>query len=163
MVLQFLTELYQDGLSYSALNTARSALAAIVQTTDNKSVGANPNVVRFMKGVFELRTALPRCRQTWDVEVLLNFFRQQKDNDGLSLKDLTGKLCALLLLASAQRVQTIHLMKLSAIKFHDKGCTIYVAGKLKHNQPGHHQSPLEFFRYVDDRKLCVVTCLNDYI
>ena len=162
LVLEFLTQLYQLGLGYSAMNTARSAVSAVTVTDDDRSIGAHSKIVRFMKGVFEQRTPQPRYKQTWDVNVLLTFFRQQQNNKDLSLKDLTVKLCALLLIASAQRVQTIHLIKLGSIHFHEKGCTILMVEKLKHTKPGKCQNALEF-SYYEDKKICVVTCLKDYI
>ena len=51
MVLQFL-KLYEEGLGYSAVNTARSALSAAVICPDNKTVGSHPLVVWFLKGIF---------------------------------------------------------------------------------------------------------------
>ncbi|KAK7487074.1 hypothetical protein BaRGS_00021744 [Batillaria attramentaria] len=95
------------------MNTARSAISAVVQTHTDRSIGTDPRIVRFMKGAFELRPALPRYKDTWDVEQLLGYIRTWKNNSELSLKLLTMKLCALLLLASAQRLQTIHLIKRS--------------------------------------------------
>ena len=59
-VLDFLTELFDDGLGYSAINTARSAISAVTQT----AVGSCPQVIRFLKGVFELRTPLPKYTHT---------------------------------------------------------------------------------------------------
>ena len=162
MVLQYLTRLYESGLGYNAINTARSALSAVVQTSENVSVGAHPKVVRFMKGVFELRTPQPRYQQTWDVEKLLSYFRDQEENSSMALKELTRKLCALLMITTAQRVQTIHLIRLDCIHFHEKGCTIVLKDKLKHTRPGHFQSPLQLPRYTEE-KLCVVACLEEYI
>ena len=98
MVLQFLTTLYEEGLGYSAINTARSALSAVVILPDNKTVGSHPLVVRFLKGIFELRTPQPRCNETWDVYKVLHYFKHLGENSELSLKDLTFKLYALLLL-----------------------------------------------------------------
>lgn len=110
MVLKLLTVLYQVGLSYSAINTARSALSVVIRTKGGKTVGSDPIVVRLLKGIYELRTPLPRYSATWDVSTLLSHFKQL-DNIGLSLKDWSLKLCALLLLVYAQRVQTIHLIE----------------------------------------------------
>ena len=113
-VLDFLTELL-DGLGYSAINTARSAISAVTQTV----VGSCPQVIRFLKGVFELRTPLPKYThtRTRDARVLSDYFRKQKPNVDLTLKELSKKLPALLLIVSAQRVLTIHLVKLSCIQF----------------------------------------------
>lgn len=52
-VLSFLTELYENGLGYSAINTARSALSSYGIKHSGVSIGSN-NLVRFLK-VFNLR------------------------------------------------------------------------------------------------------------
>ncbi|XP_070191587.1 uncharacterized protein [Littorina saxatilis] len=154
-VLQFLTKLYEDGLAYSAINTARSALSAVVILPDNKTVGCHPLVIRFLKGIFELRTPQPRYNETWDVDKVLQFFRNLGENSELSLKDLTLKLCSLLLLITAHRVQTIHLIRLRNICFHDDGCTIYITEKLKQSTPDFHPKPLQLPFYTEDKPLCV--------
>ena len=56
--IEFLFTEYQRGLSYSALNTIRSALSTVIFPTD-QSFGSHPLVTRFMKGVFESRPSLP--------------------------------------------------------------------------------------------------------
>ena len=89
-----------------------------------KTVGGHPKVVWFMKGVYELRTPMPRYQHTWDVQIVLNHFKTLEQNEDLSLKDLTKKIYALLLLVTAQRVQTLHRIKLSCVHVHDKGCSI---------------------------------------
>lgn len=162
LVLTFLTELFEEGLGYSAINTARSAISTVMHYDQERSIGTHPKVTRFMKGVFEMRTPLPRYKATWDVSVLLEHFKRKEHNSKLSLKELTKKLCALLLITTAQRVQTIHFVKLSCLQFHETGCTIQVVDKLKHTRPGHHQQALELHKYTD-LKLCVVNCLLEYI
>lgn len=69
-VIQFLTSLFERSLSYSSLNTARSALSTII-TVDGMSIGNHPLVVRFLKGVFNLRPPVPRYKGVWDVLYLL--------------------------------------------------------------------------------------------
>ena len=161
-VLQLLTTLYEEGLGYSAINTARSALSATVILPDNKTVGSHPLVVQFLKGIFELRTPQPRYNETWDVYKVLHYFKHLGENSELSLKDVTFKLCALLLI-STQRVQTVHLISLSDIHFHDDGCTIHITEKFKQSRPGFHPQPLQLSYYAEDKTLCVVTCLREYI
>lgn len=63
-VLTYLTELYNAGLGYSCINTARSALSSFLQLENCVSVGSHPLVRRFMKGVFNLRPSLPRYNVT---------------------------------------------------------------------------------------------------
>ena len=50
----------------------------------------------------------------WDVIVVMDYFRQWKDNTDLSLKELSMKTATLVALVSAQRVQSVH-------KLHDAG------------------------------------------
>lgn len=162
MVLEFLTDLFDRGFSHSALNTARSSLSSYMTLKGNCQVGDHPSICRFMKGVYQLRTPLPKYQSTWDVNLLLEFFKGQNDSQFLSLKELTQKLCALLLISSAQRVQTIHVIKLNGIMFHDRGCTIMIKDKLKSTRPAFHQKALQLERY-QDKKVCVVDCLREYL
>ena len=48
-VIEFLTEIFQSGIGYSCLNTARSALSAVIVFPDNTPAGSHPLVIRFMK------------------------------------------------------------------------------------------------------------------
>ena len=58
--INFLGELFHQGIGYSALNTARSALSSIIFVPSNTTFGTHPLVCRFIKGAFELRPSLPR-------------------------------------------------------------------------------------------------------
>ena len=50
-VLEFIYELYNQGKSYSLLNTTRSALSSFVLLLDGKDLGSHPLISRFLKGV----------------------------------------------------------------------------------------------------------------
>ena len=51
-VLNFLTQLFNTGVCYSAINTAKSALSALIVLSDSRSLGQHSLVTRYMKGVF---------------------------------------------------------------------------------------------------------------
>ena len=51
--INFLAELYNSGIGYSAINTARSAVSSIVTLPNNSSFGSHPMVCCFLKGLFE--------------------------------------------------------------------------------------------------------------
>ena len=161
VILEFLTELYDKGFSYSAINSARSALSSYV-SLDNYQVGNHPLISRLVKGVYQLRTPMPKYKNTWDTDKLLNYFKNQEDSLELHLKEHTQKLCALLMLESTQRVQTIHLVKIKHIFIHERGCTILTPEKLKTTRPKFHQKPLEIERNAE-KKICPVVCLEDYL
>ena len=46
--VNFLAELYKEGIGYSALNTARSALSTVFNLPNNQTFGTNPLVTRFI-------------------------------------------------------------------------------------------------------------------
>jgi len=115
-VLEFLTIIHENGLSYSSVNTAKSALSSILDLGTQTCLGQLPIVKRFMKGVFEWRPSLPKHKHIWDVKIVLDFFRQQCLPSALSLKDLSAKVAFLLCLVSGQRCQTIKLMSIDSMQ-----------------------------------------------
>ncbi len=48
-VLDFLTMLFHEGLAYSAINTAMSALSYFLGMNDTEPVGSHSLIVRFIK------------------------------------------------------------------------------------------------------------------
>lgn len=79
--LEFLMSLFRQGLGYSAINTARSALSAIITLGDKTTFREHLLVTRFMKGIFELKPFLSWYTVIWDVGIVL------------ALQQLTKKLC----------------------------------------------------------------------
>ena len=69
--VNFLAELYSRGLSYSALNTARSALSSIISLQEDLSFGNHPLVSCSLKGTFTIRPAMPKYNEVWDVNEVL--------------------------------------------------------------------------------------------
>jgi len=95
-VIEFLTRLYDSGSSYSAINTAWSALSATVELADSPhSVGEHPLVRRFVRATYQSRPPLPRYQTIWDVSKVLNFLKTWSPVNKLSLKLLTLKLVML--------------------------------------------------------------------
>lgn len=161
--IEFLTNLHEKGLGYSSLNSARSALSALYSVLGVKEFGSHPLICRFLKGIFELTPSVPRYKETWDVSLVLNFFKTQKGNEFLSLYDVTQKLCALMLLATAHRLQTIHSIRLSCIHFYDGYVEIEIIDKVKNSKPDIHNSVLKFEKFNKEPKLCVVKTLIEYL
>ena len=75
MALDFLSSLYEAGLSYNSINTARCALFFILQLSVSEvTFGQSPIVKQFMKGIFELYPALSHYKVIGDLRKVLNFF-----------------------------------------------------------------------------------------
>lgn len=162
-VLEFLTELYESDCSYSTLNTARSALSTIVTLPGNISVGNHPLIVRFLRGVFQTRPALPKYTSIWDVKVVLTFLKTLSPASKLTLKDLTLKLTMLLMLVSGQRIQTIQLLNIEHMNVRSSVFEFTITDKVKQTKPGRHLNNLSFKAYAPDKRLCVYNYLKTYL
>ena len=57
-VVAFLTDLYDEGLSYSAINTAKSMLSSSLEIIHKRDIGKEVLIRRFMKGIFHLRPVI---------------------------------------------------------------------------------------------------------
>ena len=164
-VLRFLTDLFSERhLSYSALNTARSALATFLVIGDGvHTVGTHPLIIKFMRGVFNLRPPKPRYKEIWDVKLVFNYLRKFSPAKSLSLKNLTLKLVMLMALISAQRVQSLHLLNLEKMQLKNNKAVFVIDHLLKQSRPGNAGKILDLQAYPADRRLCVLTYLKQYI
>lgn len=60
-VLNFLVFLYKNGNKYGTINSTKAALSLIL----GSNITNDSRITRFMKGVFKLRTPLPKYNVTW--------------------------------------------------------------------------------------------------
>ena len=102
ITVDFLTDMFNSGYGYSAINTARAAV----------SIGSHPLVCRFMRGVFNLRPSIPRYTHMWDVSIVLNYLRTLPAVE-LNLHMLSAKLVTPCTLTAGQRCQTLHALDIS--------------------------------------------------
>ena len=100
MNLIFLATLLYPGLGYNAIRVARSALSSYLVLKDGVPFGQQMLVIRFMKGVFEMKPSLPKYSNTWNVNVVLNYLELLHPHNKLTLKKLSQKLAMLLALLS---------------------------------------------------------------
>ena len=161
--LQFLTDLFNQGLSYSTLNTARSALSTIVMIDGEKTFGSNHIVTRFMKGVFESRKPKPKYDKIWDVSVVLKHLSSLYPNESLSLKDLTHKVLMLILLVSSQRGQSIHFLDLQYVTMEEDYYSFDLAEHIKTSTPRSPHTKIDISVYEPDSTICPLACLKAYI
>lgn len=162
-VIDFLTGLFtEQNLSYSSLNTARSALSTTV-LVDNIPVGRHPMVVRFMRGVFNLRPSMTRYKVTWDVSVVLEYLCTLFPLSSLTLKYLSLKLVMLIALTSAQRLQTLQMLKINLMNQFESCFVFSFDCPLKHSRPKKGIKPLELKAYQADERLCVYKVLVEYL
>ncbi|CAC5386194.1 unnamed protein product [Mytilus coruscus] len=90
-VLSFLSSLYDSGLSYSAINTVKSAISSICSVTSGIDIGKHKLVTRYMRGIFNARPSLPKYTETWDVNIVLDYLKSLPANEELTLLQLSQK------------------------------------------------------------------------
>ena len=159
----FLRELSQRGLKYSAINSARSALSAMLPLYDGKSFGSNPAVVLLCRGASTTNPSKGRYTGFWDVVEVLELFQEWGQNEKLSLKVLTYKVVMLLLLITAQRGQTILNLSLQDAVFERDEVTFFLQTLLKHNRAGDSLDVITLNAFDADRDVCVVDALHEYV
>ena len=98
-ILLFLYDLFQSGVWYRVLNTARSLWSTFIDT-DGVPVGQHRVITRFMKGIFNIKPALPKYKFTGNVGIVITYISKIDTN---SLKYLSQKLATLLVLLCGQR------------------------------------------------------------
>uniref|UniRef100_A0ABD2W283 Core-binding (CB) domain-containing protein n=1 Tax=Trichogramma kaykai TaxID=54128 RepID=A0ABD2W283_9HYME len=81
-VISFLTKRFKESLSYSSINSDKSAIPLI----STNEMGNDKLVKRFMKGSFKSRPPVPKYNHTWDVETVFTYFEQLKDDKDLSIE-----------------------------------------------------------------------------
>ena len=161
-VINFLGEIFDTGVSYSAVGTARSALSTFLWL-EGKPAGVHPLVCRFLRGVFAERPALPRYEVTWDVGVVFDYLKKLDPPQSLSLKDLSFKLTMLLALLAGQRHQTLKFLDIFNMSITADQVKFRVSDVLKHTRPGHHVPELVFPAYDLDIRLCPVKYIIQYL
>ncbi|XP_031568824.1 uncharacterized protein LOC116303435 [Actinia tenebrosa] len=160
--INFLTHLYENGLGYSAINTARSALSMVIDTS-GVTFGTHPLVTRFLKGVYEMKPSLPRYTHVWDVRTVLTYLNTLSPLRDLSLKVLTLKLTTLLCLLTGQRCQTIAKLNTEYMQKTQNSYIFTIRETLKTSKPGRHLEPIELREYKPNPNLCVVEHITQYL
>ena len=164
-VANFLASLFEQGASYSTVNSARSALSAYLapQNKQGPSIGSHPDICRLLKGVFEERPALPKYQEVWSVDVVLDHLLEWPHVHELSLKQLSLRTVILLTLLTGQRGHALHALNVSDVRLHAQKCTIMFSVKQKHTRPGAHTEPATILAFPNNAKLCLIKHLERYL
>ncbi|CAD6226508.1 GSCOCG00005860001-RA-CDS, partial [Cotesia congregata] len=159
LVLKYLTFRFNQDASYGTLNSERSAIY-LISTID---LGSDPSISRFFKGVFKNRPPKPKYDTTWNTEAVLNWVEALGPLKTLDLKTLTFKLVSLLALATAHRVQTLSLIKLSDMIISKTNVIIKVSDQIKTSRVGAAQPSFNLPFFKERKSACVTTVLLEYL
>lgn len=161
-MLNFLITLHERNLSYSAINTARSALSTFLENNTGISIGKSRLVVRLMKGLFEMKPTKSRYNFIWDVKIVLDFLEHFYPVCNLDLYELTLKLVMLLALVTAQRAQTLFFMNIQNMFKREESYVFWFDEHCKQATPTNKPSNIIVSPFVN-KKLCPVTHLEEYL
>ncbi|XP_071947007.1 uncharacterized protein [Antedon mediterranea] len=164
-VLKFLHNLFKEGLSYSSLNTARSALACCFtdyQGKEDRPITRHVLVTKYMKGVFNCRPPAPRYAVTWDANIVLDYLSLMQPLYKLSLRDLSYKLVMLMALTSGQRCNMLAGLDTKSMIKSGNGFDFSITVLAKQDRPNKLFSSLRFKKY-SKRELCVFNTLESYL
>lgn len=162
-VSRFLIWLAKEGCAYSTINIARCSLSAVIHKGDYNTVGNNRYVGMVVAASGNANPPKPKYSSTWNVKDVFKVFKRWGRNTSLSLQHLSWKLTLLLLLCTAQRGQTVWLLKLSGMQYVDEGVVFAMQDLLKHNKPGDPLSIIKVAKFPEDTRLCPVQCLKAYV
>ena len=157
-VLDFLATLSESIATYGTLNSYRFAISLVT----NVNLGSDERIKRFCKGVSVLKPSKPKYVLTWDPAPVLTYLSSLWPHESLNTKILTGKLVTLLALASAQRVQTLSLIKRKNIVLGDP-TIVKIPDRTKTSGIGRFQPSMTFRKFTDQPALCVVSLLLFYM
>ena len=159
-VLLFLYDLFQSGVEYSVMNTARSSLSTFI-IIDGVRVGQHPVITRFMKGVFNIKPALPKYNFIWDVGIVITYISKI---DTYSLTYLSQKLATLLVLLCGQRCgEILSVLDIRNLDLSENMCVIRIGDILKTSGPKNHIGEIKFHSYPNDLTICPLNCLRQYL
>ncbi|KAJ8917626.1 hypothetical protein NQ315_000109 [Exocentrus adspersus] len=142
--------------TYNSFNTHRSAISLI----SSKDLGSNPQIKRFIKGIFRMRPPKPKYSYMWDPQQVLNHLQSSPASH---LKFLSYKLVTLLALTTGERIHTLSLIKCSNIVFSSTGVTIAIPDFTKTSRPQFRQPRLFLPYFPENCNLCVASTLQDYL
>ena len=104
--LDFVGDLFAEGLQYRTINTIHSAISMTHDPIENLPSSGE----EIDEGYLQLKAPQPRYSNTWEVSRVLRYLSGLGANSSLSLKVLSGKLALLMALVTASR--TLELLAL---------------------------------------------------
>ncbi|KAL0152042.1 hypothetical protein M9458_052646, partial [Cirrhinus mrigala] len=121
IILAFLQEQFDSGRMPSTLKVYVAAIAAFHALVDNRIIGKNDLVIRFLKGARRLNPPRPSTLPTWDLALVLDALTGPpfEPIQSVSLRALSLKTALLLALASVKRVGDLQALSIddSCIEF----------------------------------------------
>ena len=163
-ILDFLAFLFESGYEYRTICTHRSAISALHNNIEESPVGEHLQVSSLITGVFNNRPPQPKYNFFWDVRLVPDYLKKElPNNNDLPDKLLTVKVAMLLALTSASRVRDLHILDTWFIVKTSKKYVFKFHKLHKSWRQGQNPTTLEFVAFSQDKNLCVVSALDEYL
>ncbi|XP_063979898.1 uncharacterized protein LOC135163921 [Diachasmimorpha longicaudata] len=158
-IIKFLFEKFQNGASYTGLNTTRSAISLI----SSEDIHTDGLISRFLKGIYRKKPSRPRYASTWDPAPVLDYLKNLKPLVDLSLREATEKVVTLMALTTAHRLQTLAAININNIEYSDSGIKIKIPDLLKTSKAKSFQPELVLPVFKAKPELCVGSLIKEYL
>lgn len=110
-----------------------------------------------------MKPQTPEYSQICDPAPVLNWLSTLYPNDTISFENLCFKLVTLLALITAQRVQTLSLIKLENIKISEEEILIRIPDRIKTSGLNRNQPLLKIPFFREKPRLCAASTLQAYM
>lgn len=159
MLIQFLNAQFENGASYSTLNSIQSVFSLIFSIEKiHKEF-----LKRFLKGIYNKRPSKPKYHSTWDPHPVLMYLSSLHPLQSISLSHLTFKLVTLLALITGHRIQTLSKIKIQNIQAFEDRLEIRIPDTIKTSKIKNYQPLLVLPFFRENLNLCVASTLNAYL
>ena len=164
-VLKFLQHLFDKGLQYRTLCVYRSMLSNILPAVQGVKVGELPQVIRFLKGVFNSRPPKRILLPEWDLPLVLEVLSQSpfEPMKSAPLKLVMYKFSFLLALTTARRVSDLSKLAIGDHCRIQRGRVTFLPTSLaKADDPSHFQQEIIIERFKK-KTLCPLRAMKWYL
>ena len=162
LIVEFLTELYQQGLEYRTINVYRSAISAYHTLINGTPVGQMKEVCLLLSGIDNLRPPTPKYNVIWEVGIVVDCLKKLGDDETLSNKDLTHKTVMLMALTAIKRCSDLHLLDNRFMAIGEDKVVFKILGKPKNFKcKGKIPEPVTF--WASGVELCPVSIIRAYV
>ena len=158
-VMIFLNEQQKTVNSYSSLNICRSAISLLM----SNELGKHSDVNRYFRGIAKEKPKRARYSHTWDPSKVLDQINSWQKNESLSLEALSKKLVMLLALATAQRAQTLWMIRTKNIVYHEDRIEIAITDRIKTTDHMKELPILVLPYFKDQPNICPAKTLVYYV
>ena len=163
-VINFLTDLFDEGLKYRTLGVYRSAISAYHDPINGLAVGELKEVSTFMSGVDNIRPAVPKFCTIWDVDAPINYLSRLGEDSNLSWEQLNLKLSAFLAIVNFKRASDLYILDTKFCVVDTEIITFHFQEKPKHHRKkGVCPKPISFKASPGVGGLCPVKSIKHYL